>query len=121
MDKSIVLENNRFNESIRLNEGGSIFLGYLYSEVTFVGGLADGEDFKIGCPDLEVRITVAGTPRVDFPTEEKEIKGETKRVAKYFSASKGTREALTAMVFALPQVSRAVEKAERKREAAAAA
>jgi len=117
MLKNVSLENTRFNESIHINDGGSIFLGYLYGELT-VEGILDGEDLKIGMPDLQVRITVDGAPRVDFPQDLKEIRGESRYVARYFSASKTTREALTTLVFALPAVSRAVERAERKRAAA---
>lgn len=117
MNKIVSLENTRFNESIQINPQGSIFLGYLYAELV-VSDVLDGEDLKIGMPDLQVRITRDGAPRVDFPQDLKEIRGEERWVARYFSASKATREALTILVFALPAVSRAVERAERKRSAA---
>jgi len=114
----VSLENSRFNESIHLNEGGSVFLGYLYTEFTVHGVLGDDEDLKIGMPDLQVRITRDGKPRVDFPQDLKEIRGEERWIARYFTASKATREALTQLVFTIPAVSRAVEKSERKRNAA---
>lgn len=117
MDKIVSLENTRFNEAIRSNPQGSIFLGYLYAELV-VADVLDGEDLKIGMPDLQVRITRDGTPRVDFPQDLKEIRGEERYVARYFTASKRSREALTSLVFALPAVSRAVERAERKRQSA---
>lgn len=116
--------NSRFNPSIKINPGGSIFLGYLYTEVVVSDVLVaeDGTaDLKIGCPDIQVRITVDGKPRIEFPSDEVVIKGKTERVARYFSASKATREALTTLVFSLDAVSLAVETAERMRAAAAAA
>ncbi len=119
MNEIVSLENSRFNESIHLNEGGSIFLGYLYTEFTVHGVLGDdAEDLKIGMPDLQVRITRDGKPRVDFPQDLKEIRGEERWVARYFTASKATREALTTLVFSIPAVSRAVEKAEHSRKTA---
>jgi hypothetical protein len=119
MSKSIVsLDSARFNEAIRLNEGGSTFLGYLYAELVVEGVLDDGADLKIGMPDLQVRITADGAPRVDFPADLKEVRGEERWIARYFSANRETRETLTRLAFSLPAVSRAVERAERKRSAA---
>ena len=109
----VSLENSRFNECIRPNEGGSVFLGYLYTELTVHGILAEDEDLKIGMPDLQVRITVDGKPRVDFPSDLKEIRDADRWVPRYFTASKASREALTQLVFSIPAVSRAVEKSER--------
>lgn len=119
----VSLESTRFNEAIRHNDGGSIFLGYLYAELTIDGVLDDGEPLKVGMPDMQVRITRDGKPRVDFPLKRDESGEYVKSrddnfVASYFTASKGTRELLTTLVFSIPAVSRAVEKAERKRVAA---
>ena len=118
MNDLVSLEGARFNEAIRHNEGGSIFLGYLYAELTVDGVLDDGDPLKMGMPDMQVRITREGKPRVDFPSDLKEINGEERRVSRYFTASKGTRELLTTLVFSIPAVSRAVEKAERARKTA---
>ncbi len=118
MNELISLEETRFNESITVNPQGSLFLGYLYSVLVIAGVLPGGEDWKIGMPDLQVRITVDGTPRIDFPSDVKTIRGTSKRVARYFTASAASREFLTNAVFALPAVSRAVERAERLRAAA---
>jgi hypothetical protein len=149
---NITLENTRFNECVRTNPKGSTFLGYAYTELTVPGALDDGSDLKVGMPDIEVRKTVDGKPRVDFPEDLKILRDnrsdderahdaeegfpflrgdivpnhlvdeipegcETKRVARYFSANAETREAITDAVFALPQVSRAVEKSAPKRSA----
>ena len=57
MFKLVSLDNPRFRESIQINPKGSIFLGYLYVELVLAGVL-DGEDLKIGMPDLQVKITV---------------------------------------------------------------
>ncbi len=118
MKTKITLEETRFNESIKLNPEGSIFLGYQYGVLVVEGALPGGEDLKIGMPDLQVRITVDGKPRIDFPSDVKTIRGQSKRVARYFSANAATREFLTNAIFALPAVSRAVERAERLRVAA---
>lgn len=112
------LEETRFVESITLNPEGSIFLGYLYAKCVVEGALPGGADLEIGMPDIQVRITVDGKPRIDFPSDVKTIRGKAKRVARYFSASAASREFLTNAVFALPAVSRAVERAERARVAA---
>ncbi len=117
MNAIVSLEETRFNESVTLNPQGSIFLGYLYAVLVVAGALGE-EDLKIGMPDLQVRITVDGAPRIDFPSDVKTIRGEKKRVSRYFTASAASREFLTNAVFALPAVSRAVERAERKRTAA---
>ena len=117
MISNVSLEDTRFTESIQINPKGSIFLGYLYAALVIAGVLPDDHDLKIGMPDLQVRITVDGSPRIDFPADEKLVNGEKRWVDRYFSASKQTREALTTLVFALPCVSRAVERAERKRAA----
>lgn len=118
MNTIVSLEETRFNESIIPNPGGSIFLGYLYAVAVVAGVLPSGEDLKIGMPDLKVRITVNGDPRIDFPDTEKSIDGVKKRVPHYFSASAASREFLTHAVFALPAVWRAVERADRLRQAA---
>lgn len=109
----VSLENTRFNESINVNPEGSVFLGYLYAELV-VADVFDGEDLKIGMPDLQVRITRDGKPRVDFPSDRKTIRGEERWISRYFTANRATRELLTQLVFALPAVSRAVERAMRK-------
>ena len=108
---ALKLDKSRFTESIRRNPEGSIFLGYLYTDCVVVDGIAPGVDFHVGMPDLEVRITRAGKPRVDFPSDLKQIGGEEKRIARYFTASAASREALTKSVFSIPAVSRAVEAA----------
>lgn len=118
MSNQIVsLEGTRFNESIHANPEGSVFLGYLYAELVIAGVLDDGEDLKIGMPDLQVRITRDGKPRVDFPADLKQVRGEERWIARYFSANSATRETLTRLAFSLPAVSRAVERAERARSA----
>jgi hypothetical protein len=113
----VSLENTRFNEAIRHNDGGSVFLGYLYAELVVAGILAGDESLKIGCPDLQVRITVNGQPRIDFPQDLKQVKGKPTWVARYFSASKATREEITRLVFSIPAVSSAVETALREQAA----
>ena len=67
MSNLVTLEETRFTESIHLNPEGSVFLGYLYGVLTVAGVLDDGEDLQIGMPNLKVRITVAGAPRIEFP------------------------------------------------------
>lgn len=124
MIDGITLENSRFNQHVKINPEGSIFLGYLYTELCIETDALGGDPVKIGMPDLQVRLTVDGHPRIEFPKDEKLIQdknGNSKKrwVARYFSASKATRNALTTLVFALPAVSRAVELAERERENAA--
>lgn len=114
MNDLVSLDNVRFNESITVNDGGSTFLGYLYAELCVEGILDEDEDLKIGMPDLQVRITRDGKPRVDFPADKKEVRGEERWIARYFTASAASRDTLTRLVFALPAVSRAVERAERK-------
>ena len=125
------------------NPLGSKFLGYLYAWLIVKDAIANGVDLKIGMPNLQVRITANGYPRVDFPKDhvivrdsrtraerledessvpfaeypahldklEKDGVIERKWVAQYFSASGATREAITTLVFALPCVSDAVERA----------
>ena len=133
MFKLVSLDNPRFKESIQINPKGSIFLGYLYVELVLAGVL-DGEDLKIGMPDLQVKITVDGKPRVDFPQDElvlvdgkfvRAIRNEqkellnagvhadapTKWVDRYFPASAKTREAVTALAFSIPNVGRSVDRA----------
>jgi hypothetical protein len=112
------LENSRFTPHVNQNAGGSTFLGYLYFECIVEGALPDGGDLAIGMPDIQVRITVDGDNRIDFPEKEVTIKGEQKRVAHYFSSNKETRRALTAAVFELPAVVRAVKQGEVLRNAA---
>lgn len=107
----VSLDSTRFNEAVRSNPEGSIFLGYLYAELVIAGVLDGSEDLKIGMPDLQVRITRDGKPRVDFPADLKQVRGEERWIARYFSANAATRETLTRLVFALPAVSRAVERA----------
>ena len=114
----IKLVNTRFNQSIAHNPKGSTFLGYLYAELSVKDGIAPGVDLEIGMPDLQVRITRNGKPRVDFPTDLKEIDGVERRVARYFTASAASRDAVTAAAFGIPEVSCAVEIAERSRAAA---
>ena len=46
MNDLVSLEGTRFNEAIRHNDGGSIFLGYLYAELTVDGALDDGEPLR---------------------------------------------------------------------------
>ncbi len=118
MDGTITLENTRFTECIELNPEGSVFLGYLYGVLTVAGILDDGEDLKIGMPNLKVRITVAGAPRIEFPADLKEIKGVERWVAQYFTENKASREMVTRLAFALPAVGRAVERAVRRADAA---
>lgn len=118
----VSLENTRFNESVNTNPQGSVFLGYLYAELVVQDVFGD-EDLKIGMPDLQVRITRSGKPRVDFPLK-RDDRGrfvenrDGNPVASYFTASRATRELLTKLVFALPAVSRAVERSERTRQSA---
>ncbi len=120
----IKILDSRFNEAVKIHAGGSIFLGYLYAVIALV--IPGFGEFAIGMPNLEVRLTQAGKPRVDFPEDERTdeetgavvIDPETEkpyRDARYFSANGKTRKAITAIVFNLPVVARAVEVAERLR------
>lgn len=112
----IQLENTRFNECVKQNDGGSTFLGYLgYSDLVVEDGIGEGEDLSMGMPNIEVRITVGGAQRIDFPESEQtwtDKQGEevTKRVAHYFSSNAVSRKAITRAVFALPSVKRAQKK-----------
>jgi len=56
------------------NPGGSIFRGYLYAELVVRDALDNDVDLKIGMPDLQVRTTANGHPRVEFPKEHKIIR-----------------------------------------------
>jgi len=157
----ISLEDARFTPYRgKPNPGGSIFHGYAYAVLVVKDALDNGVDLKIGMPDLQVRTTANGHPRVEFPKDHKiirdsrtpaerekdegtratlaehaahldrlEERGIIKRqwVARYFSASRETREAITTLVLALPCVSDAVEASDERednafdRESAAAA
>jgi len=124
MSELISFESVRFNECIRPNEGGSIFLGYIqYAELVVLDVLDNDEDLRIGMPDLQVRITQKDDLRLDFPPKrgkdgEVVLNQKGAPVACYFTASRKTREALTEAVFALPEVKRAVKKARKQRDAA---
>lgn len=99
----------RFQECIRANEGGSTFLGYLTGELVIQ--TADGDELKIGMPELRVRVTASGNERVEPPTDVVEIDGVEKHVARYWPASALSRELITNAVFQTAQVKRASKKA----------
>lgn len=105
------LANHRFNKSVKMNPQGSVFLGYLYTEAV-LEGVIDGSDFRMGLPDLQVRLTRQGEPRIEFPQDLKEVRGESKWVPRYFASNSQTRELLTNAIFELPEVIRAVEEAD---------
>lgn len=122
----ISLENTRFREHLRENDGGSAFLGYLYAELVIADAInsEDGtEDLTLGMPDLAVMITADGKPFVSFPPKRAKD-GELVRrqngnvVDAYFTASAKSREVITSLVFAIPTVSRSVERYLRKQDAA---
>jgi len=94
----IQLTKTTFRPCVRHHSGGSSFLGYLYTQVVCMGG------FTIGMPDLQVRLTRDGNPRIDFPTRVATVKGKEERFALYFTATKESREALTTAIFALPEI-----------------
>jgi hypothetical protein len=120
----ISLENTRFNPCVKQNDGGSTFLGYLgYCDLVVEDGIDEGEDLSMGLPDIEVRITVEGKQRIDFPEDERSWTGRDgedveKRVARYFTSNAASRRALTAAVFALPSVKRAVKQGAKLRKTA---
>ncbi len=88
----------KFNQCVRHHSGGSTFLGYLYLKVLFVGG------FTLGLTDIQVRITRTGTFAIEFPTRVATVKGKEERFPHYFTASKESREFLTAAVEQLPVI-----------------
>jgi hypothetical protein len=88
----------KFNACIKHHSGGSTFLGYLYLKVLFAGG------FTLGLTDIAVRITRNGTFAIEFPTRVATVKGKEERFPHYFTASKESREWLTATVEALPEL-----------------
>jgi len=67
-------------------------------EVLFAGG------FTLGLTDIQVRITRNGTFAIEFPTRVATVKGKEERFPHYFTASKESREWLTAAVEALPEI-----------------
>lgn len=89
------LINTRFRACLKVHDGGSVFLGYLYVELVI--GV-----FHIGLPNIQVRLTRSGDPRIDFPSHT--VTGKSERYAEYFTADKGSRETLTAAIFELPDV-----------------
>ena len=91
------LTNTRFRPCLKVHTGGSVVLGYLYVELVIAG-------FHLGMPNLQVRLTRNGTPRVDFPSHPVTVKGKTERYDEYFTASKESRQALTDAIFALPDI-----------------
>ena len=117
----VTLEDTRFRECVRPNDGGSRFLGYLYGKIVVRDVFDVGEHLMIGLPDIKVRITVEGKPRIDFPSTVRTDAdgnvvmkdGIAVRDEHYFSANAVTRSALTVLVFQLPAVQRAVEVASR--------
>lgn len=116
----VSLADAKFKSYVKINPGGSIVLGYLnLATIVVSDALGDGVDLKFGLSDTSVRLTAAGKPRIE-PNSRPYTKrdGTSGRSYDWFPASAATREALTILVFALPEVQLAVEEAERMRAAA---
>jgi hypothetical protein len=106
----VYIESARFNKQIRVNDGGSIFLGYITLEAVVNGTFeCSGQEvtgqFKIGMPGIQVRISQKGKARIEFPS--KPVVAGEKRYDAYWAANAFTRDALTRLVFDLPEVATA--------------
>ncbi|MCG8405161.1 MAG: hypothetical protein MI923_08200 [Phycisphaerales bacterium] len=107
----LALENARFQPSIHFHEGGSIFLGYLTTDLVVPMGDTE-EPLVVSLRDLRVRIGAGQQdPVVTFPSREyRDNEGKVRRSAHYW-VSGATKERVIVEVFNLPAVKRAYEKA----------
>ena len=114
----ITIEGGRLNtKAMKVHEKGSVFLGYLNRPTLVVSGIpglvaldATDPTLKVSLDSIAVRMTVNGTPSLDFPKRKYiDDDGNEQETATWFTANAATREAFTKLVYARDDVDRAME------------
>lgn len=108
------LEHVRFHSCLNANAGGCWFLGYVSATLVAPKALPDGSDMMITIRDIELALNASGEPVIGFKSKKVEREGrETAYFPYAFSRNAETRAWLTATLFALPEVQRVVDAADR--------
>ena len=107
------LENVSFRSHVRANDNGRTFVGYVDLTIVAPSALPDGSDLMLTITDVELAINSELKPVISFKSKKVVREGRDDAYFPYaYSRNAATRAWLTAALFALPEVQRAIKDAD---------